>query len=150
MLTDISIVVWKEWKELLQFQSGKRSSLTGLIIMVLIFGIFMPIQWGSIWLETAAPLSFSVIIPLLFVGTMIADSIAGERERHTLETLLASRLPDGMREVVSLRAGSGMSYGEIAELLGIPEGTARSRMYNAVRILQTRLGISRRQKRKEK
>lgn len=94
MLTDISIVVWKEWKELLQFQSGKRSSLTGLIIMVLIFGIFMPIQWGSIWLETAAPLSFSVIIPLLFVGTMIADSIAGERERHTLETLLASRLPD--------------------------------------------------------
>jgi ABC-2 type transport system permease protein len=30
----------------------------------------------------------------LLVSTLIADSFAGERERHTLETLLASRLPD--------------------------------------------------------
>jgi len=65
-------------------------------------------------------------------------------------TRLASCLPDDMREVVSLRAGSEMSYGEIAEVLGIPEGTARSRMYNAVRILKARLGTPRRQRRKEK
>jgi ABC-2 type transport system permease protein len=94
MLTDISIMVWKEWKELLQFQGGKRSGLTGLLVMMLIFGIFMPIQWGDMWTDTAAPLGLWVVIPLILVGTMVADSIAGERERHTLETLLASRLPD--------------------------------------------------------
>lgn len=94
MLTDISIIVWKEWKELLQFQGGKRSGLTGLVVMMLIFGIFMPIQWGDMWTSSAASLSLWVVIPLILVGTMVADSIAGERERHTLETLLASRLSD--------------------------------------------------------
>lgn len=54
---------------------------------------------------------------------------------------LAVQLPDRLREVVSLRIGSGMSHGEIAEILGIPEGTARSRMYNALGILRRRLGI---------
>jgi ABC-2 type transport system permease protein len=33
-------------------------------------------------------------VPLMLVGSAVADSFAGERERHTLETLLASRLPD--------------------------------------------------------
>ena len=33
-------------------------------------------------------------LPFLFSANIIADSVAGERERHTLETLLASSLPD--------------------------------------------------------
>jgi ABC-2 type transport system permease protein len=33
-------------------------------------------------------------VPMLIVVGLVADSFAGERERHTLETLLASRLPD--------------------------------------------------------
>lgn len=94
MLSDISIMVWKEWKELLQFQGGKRSGFTSLLVMMLVFGIFMPIQWGNLWTDTAAPLSLWVVMPLLLVGMMVADSIAGERERHTLETLLATRLSD--------------------------------------------------------
>ncbi|UCG53354.1 MAG: RNA polymerase sigma factor [Candidatus Latescibacterota bacterium] len=55
---------------------------------------------------------------------------------------LVSGLPDHLREVVSLRIGSGMPYGDIAEVLGIPEGTARSRMFNAVKILKGELGGS--------
>jgi ABC-2 type transport system permease protein len=46
------------------------------------------------WVDSAAPLSMWVVIPLILVGSMVADSIAGERERHTLETLLATRLSD--------------------------------------------------------
>ncbi|MCK5619571.1 MAG: hypothetical protein KAJ17_09225, partial [Candidatus Krumholzibacteria bacterium] len=45
--------------------------------------------------------------------------------------------------------GSDMSYGEVAEMLGIPEGTARSRMHNAVKILRDRSGITRGMRRKE-
>ena len=52
---------------------------------------------------------------------------------------LVSRLPVPMREVVSLRIGSSLPYGEIAEILGIPEGTARSRMFNAVATLRGQL-----------
>lgn len=56
-------------------------------------------------------------------------------------TDLTSRLPVEMREVISLRVGSEMSYGEIAEVLGIPEGTAKSRMFNAVKVLRSKLRI---------
>ena len=35
-----------------------------------------------------------VYVPFLLLATFIGDAIAGERERHTLETLLASRIPD--------------------------------------------------------
>jgi RNA polymerase sigma-70 factor (ECF subfamily) len=55
---------------------------------------------------------------------------------------LVTRLPDRNREVLSLRIGSGMSYGEIAETLGIPEGTARSRMHHALALLRDKMGIT--------
>ncbi len=64
-------------------------------------------------------------------------------------TRLVAGLPLQMREVVSLRIGSDMSYGEVAEMLGIPEGTARSRMHNAVKILRDRSGITSSRRRKE-
>lgn len=61
----------------------------------------------------------------------------------TTDTLwrLASGLPEPIREVIALRAGSEMSYGEIADVLGIPEGTARSRMFNGIKILRDQLRI---------
>jgi ABC-2 type transport system permease protein len=39
-------------------------------------------------------LIIAFITPAVLVGMMIPDSFAGERERHTMGTLLASRLPD--------------------------------------------------------
>ncbi len=57
-------------------------------------------------------------------------------------TSLVSGLPAAMQEVVSLRIGSGMSYGEIGDLLGIPEATARSRMFHAVGTLRKQIGIT--------
>jgi RNA polymerase sigma-70 factor (ECF subfamily) len=58
-----------------------------------------------------------------------------------------SRLPEPQREVVSLRIGTGLPYGEIGRLLDIPEGTARSRMHNALASLRTSLGIDRTRRR---
>jgi RNA polymerase sigma-70 factor (ECF subfamily) len=62
---------------------------------------------------------------------------------------LVGRLPDRLREVVSLRIASSFTYDEIAEMLGIPAGTARSRMHNAIGILRQQLGVADK-KRKEK
>ena len=94
MLHDVFTVMWKEWKELLQFQGSSRSGLTGLLIMIAIFGIIMPLQWGTMWVDSAASLTLWLIIPMTLAATIVADTFAGERERHTLETLLASRLSD--------------------------------------------------------
>lgn len=94
MAHDIFTVMWKEWKELLQFQGSSRSGLIGLLVMIAIFGIVMPLQWGTLWVESGASLTLWLIIPMMLAVTIVADTFAGERERHTLETLLASRLSD--------------------------------------------------------
>src|SRR5574339_839063 len=94
MAADSFSMLWKEWKELLQFQGSSRSGLIGLLIMIGIFGIVMPIQWGSMWVESGASLTLWLVIPMMLAAMIVADSFAGERERHTLETLLASRLSD--------------------------------------------------------
>jgi RNA polymerase sigma-70 factor (ECF subfamily) len=42
------------------------------------------------------------------------------------------RLPDGLRAVVVLRHYQGLKFREIADVLGIPEGTVKSRMAEAL------------------
>lgn len=47
-----------------------------------------------------------------------------------------AQLPEGQREVFVLANNHGMKYQEIAQVLGIPEGTVKSRMHSAVRNLR--------------
>ena len=72
----------------------------------------------------------------------------GEIMGAKLVRLVAS-LPEQLREVVFLRIGADLAYGEIADILGIPEGTARSRMHNAIASLRERLGIAGSESKKE-
>jgi ABC-2 type transport system permease protein len=48
-------------------------------------------------------------VPLFLVVAVIADAFAGERERHTLETLLATRLPD--RAILFGKIAAGVIHG---------------------------------------
>jgi RNA polymerase sigma factor (sigma-70 family) len=73
------------------------------------------------------------------------DGLFGAR----LVRLVAS-LPEPLREIVSLRIGSDLPYDEIGEALGIPEGTARSRMHNALERLREQLGIADHKSEKER
>jgi ABC-2 type transport system permease protein len=92
MRRDIITIIWKEWKEVL-LQGGSRGRYWPFLF-ILIVGIILPSQGGTIWIDTPAGLILSLWMPLLLVNNLIADSFAGERERNTLETLLASRLSD--------------------------------------------------------
>jgi len=64
---------------------------------------------------------------------------AAERERagHLDEALAA--LSEDHRAVIVLRAVEGLSYGEIAEVLGVPAGTVMSRLARARAELKRRL-----------
>lgn len=93
MITDIRTVIWKEWKEYLLQYGSLRKAILNILILVGLLGIFLPLQTGRAWLESWVPL-YWIWLPILLVISVTTDSIAGERERHTLETLLASRLPD--------------------------------------------------------
>ena len=94
MTRDILTVIWKEWKGLLRFNTNRWKSLLTLIIPIAMFGIIFPIQFRDEWLSSYWSVAVSLVTPILLIASTIAESFAGERERHTLETLLASRLPD--------------------------------------------------------
>ena len=121
MIADIRTVMWKEWKEILL--GGSRGKL-GLLLFVGVFGIFLPWQMGRAWVESPMVLAYWAWVPLFLVTSVIADSFAGERERHTLEALLASRLSD--RAILFGKVGAAVGYGVgitwLSLLLGV--GTA--------------------------
>ena len=109
MLTDIWTITRKEWKELLRQRGSLRGGFLGVLIFLGVLGILMPIQFGPEWVQSASQMIIWVWLPFLLVSGVIADSFAGERERHTLETLLASRLSD--RSILLGKVVAAISYG---------------------------------------
>lgn len=94
MINDIIIIAGKEIKEILNARGNRRGGLLSLLVILGMFGIYMPLMSGADWVETPISLFYWLWLPFLMVSSTIADAIAGERERHTLETLLASRVSD--------------------------------------------------------
>ena len=109
MISDIGTVMWKERKGLLRPGGSKSRMVVSLLVPLLMIAVFLPIQIGRDWLTTGWPLIAAAIIPLVVVGITVPESFAGERERHTLETLLASRLSD--RAVLFGKLGISIIFG---------------------------------------
>jgi len=93
MKTDILTVAWKENKGLFRVR-GRRSEAVLTMLSPIFGAILLPWTMGPDWLQSGMSVLLSVIVPFIVVGMTIPDSFAGERERHTLSTLLASRLSD--------------------------------------------------------
>jgi len=92
VIGDILTIIWKEWRELV-FQRGSwRGIFFSLLPSIILFGIIFPAQLGRLWVTSPLPLGLWAWLPTLPVMAIVADAFAGERERHTLETLLASPL----------------------------------------------------------
>jgi len=108
MLHDLKTVVWKELKEILGQQGRFKGGKMGMLIFLAVFGAFMPIQNGPDWIRSPFVLLYWSWVPFLLASGVVADSFAGERERHTLETLLASRLPD--RAILAGKIGAAVVY----------------------------------------
>ena len=72
------------------------------------------------------------------VAPSAADEVAGAGSVDLAAAL--AKLPEGMRQVVELGVYQDLPYSEIAEILGIPEGTVKSRMFNALAQLRNLLG----------
>lgn len=106
-MSDAVAVAWKEWRELLG-QRGLQGKL-GLALYVAVFGIALPAQAGTAWVTSPLIALAWSWVPMFLVTTVIADAFAGERERHTLETLLASRLSDAA--ILLGKMGAAISYG---------------------------------------
>ncbi|WP_322495273.1 hypothetical protein [Chloroflexus sp.] len=112
MLTDIWTVMRKELQE--AFNLGDRVGKFGLLFMIFSFGILLPWQMGRSWVESPITLVYWSWVPLFLVNAVVADSFAGERERHTL---LASRLPDQAilfgKLLAALAYGVGLTWASL-------------------------------------
>jgi ABC-2 type transport system permease protein len=120
MIGDILTVVWKEWREFRdQIFRLKRGGLSALIALLML-GVFTPLQMGMIWLTSSLMLAYWPLLASGMVSTLIADAFAGERERHTLEALLATRLSDSAILVGKVIAA--VLYGLLFTLVNILVG----------------------------
>jgi ABC-2 type transport system permease protein len=111
MISDILTVARKEIREMFIQGDPRGRSKIGIFLMVLIFGIVLPLQSGRQWVETANSIIVWGWMPFLWVSGIVADCFAGERERHTLEALLATRLSD--RAILFGKVLAAMLYGFI-------------------------------------
>ena len=116
MIGDMLTVIWKERKSLFVSRGSRLRAMVNLFIPVLLVAIYIPWNEGRDWVSSPVALS-ALIVPVLLVGTTVPDSFAGERERHTLSTLLASRLPD--RAVLFGKLAVAVGYGWLVTLIAI-------------------------------
>jgi len=80
-----------------------------------------------------------VFVPEEEGAATVDDRIAPPAQRVALAEAMAA-LPEDHREVVALVLVEGLSYGEAADLLGVPVGTVTSRLSRARSALQDHLG----------
>jgi len=69
------------------------------------------------------------------------EAIAGEREFQARVQRLVGGLPEKLREVLVLCAVEGLDSAAVSKLLGIPQGTVRSRLHLARKQLLEGLSI---------
>lgn len=113
MIGDVWTVMRKEWKELLNQGSSRLGTFAGLFFTVAVLGVALPLFNGRAWAEGASGGggggAYGTIGVIFAVLPMVADAFAGERERRTLETLLASRLSD--RAILFGKVGAIVAVG---------------------------------------
>jgi len=109
-MSDIWTMVWKESKDFIF--SGGRSDFVRPLLFVAVLGIFLPLSLKMDWIELdSSPILIILYIPFMLIISFIGDAIAGERERHTLETLLASRISDRAILLGKVLVTVGFSWG---------------------------------------
>jgi len=93
MIQDTLTVIWKEWRSLAYGQN--RRQLVVMVVMLGFWAIWLPVQTGAGWMtDGVLSLLVAILLPGLVVAVTVPPAFAGERERKTLATLLATRLPD--------------------------------------------------------
>lgn len=84
----------------------------------------------------AGGLTLRQVLPAEDAEYVDRDEQARTRERIRVAV---EALPEGQRDVFVLANNQGLRYQEVGSVLGIPEGTVKSRMFAAVRSLRAAL-----------
>lgn len=115
-MSDIWTVIWRERKTLFRYRGSRLRTVLSILVPVVMVAVYFPWQMED-WADSYVSL-FSAVVPMMMVLLTVPDSFAGERERRTLGTLLATRLPDRAilfgKLAVSVAVGFWMMLGVLA------------------------------------
>lgn len=117
-MTDAWAIVWKEWREVVG-QRGLRGQ-TGILLNIGVFGVVLPWQFGAPWVTSPLTALMWAWVPMYLVMMVISDAFAGERERHTLEALLATRLSDGA--ILFGKMAAALAYSAVITVVSLVLG----------------------------
>jgi ABC-2 type transport system permease protein len=103
----------KEWKEFASTFFSRKNLQAGVwpvFLICIAFGVYEPLRLGPGWLHSPIMVfSISVLIPFVVVGFISPYSFVGERQRGTLEPLLATPVSD--RAILFGKIGMAFLYG---------------------------------------
>jgi len=116
MIADMLTVMWKERKGLFVSRGSRSRAMLSLLVPLGLVAIWFPFIEGARWVSSPLAL-VALLIPIMLVATTVPDSFAGERERHTLSTLLASRLSD--RAILFGKLAVAVAYGWLVTIIAI-------------------------------
>jgi RNA polymerase sigma-70 factor (ECF subfamily) len=83
----------------------------------------------------------AVLLEVAASGPSAEHIVGGQQMKSLLEKLIAT-LPPDLREAVVLSTVQELNSSEIAEVLGIPEGSVRTRLMRARNLLKQKLGAA--------
>lgn len=122
MLHDLRTVLWKEWTEARRLGAGRLRSPFLYHAAVVGVGAYLASQPGLAFASSWRAVHVASVLAMMAAASVVADSFAGERERQTLETLLATRLSDGA--ILAGKVAAAALYGWTASLLLLAGGAA--------------------------
>lgn len=95
-LGDAWTVTRKELTEIFGDPLARRGALVQSLMIIIGLGILTTRALAPLWIAgSPQAILLFLVLPSIIAGSIAADAFAGERERRTLETLLATPLSDG-------------------------------------------------------
>lgn len=116
-------VLWKELQETVLQRRGVNGQTVPMLILIALGGVAAPLllhfsgnadKVQAVAITSVVSLVFMVMAGVLYAVSTAVDAVAGERERHTLETLVASPASDGA--IVFGKIGAIVLVGFLAAL----------------------------------
>jgi ABC-2 type transport system permease protein len=111
-------LVKKELLEIFGDRQARRGGLVQGVVSILVLGVFVPGSQAGLWVRSdPGAIFFFGFLPGIAAASIAADSFAGERERHTLETLLATPLAE--RTILVGKIAAAVTFGFLITTLGL-------------------------------
>jgi ABC-2 type transport system ATP-binding protein len=142
LFRDIATIIRKEWREITASAgSGVTSKVNLLVAAVLLTAVAgFSAMIGPPLIHSPAVNAVAVIAYLILIAAVV-DSFPGERERHTLETLLASSIPDEALVIGKILASVLYGWFTVLILLAIALIAVNIRTPGTMYPLSTLLGL---------